>query len=165
MYEFINTFYIFAAYRMRDAIERKKQKEQEDATFFQFKEESYVKSKKKFEEGCKPFRYCLKYLVTWLEFTYISMLAHTFRLRTDERYAEKAKVLGMSSSKDDAQHGHNQSCNGHSQTQNQSQRDTDGGPRGSGGSPQGVLKGHVRRKGGELKPVRYNCAVRLFEIF
>lgn len=42
---------------MRSALERKKQKEKEDAEVFAFNEENYLKKKQQLAtEGCKPFR-------------------------------------------------------------------------------------------------------------
>jgi hypothetical protein len=77
------------------------------------------------------------------------------RLRTDERHAEKAKILGVSSINDDPHVSQSSQGHGQSQSQKHSQRGAEGGAGGGGGSPQGILKGHVRRKNGELKPVRW----------
>jgi hypothetical protein len=43
--------------RIRNALERKKQKELEDQKVFEFNEEKYLKRKQQLAtEGCKPFR-------------------------------------------------------------------------------------------------------------
>ena len=85
------------------------------------------------------------------------------RLRTDERHAEKARVLGLSQSGDNtastsAQQQTLVQSIGSSMTRTNSPSSKGAAisAEGPGAVSGGVLKGHVRRsKGGELKPVRY----------